>query len=105
MATAGDMIRLLPERPFADEIDPNVFGNLTPEDIRTHEKNFFDCIRSGKECNANVDLGLQSQVVISLAEMAQRLKKTFLYDGKTRTISDNEGNKIDPITYGTLPLS
>ena len=111
VATAGDRIQLLPERPFADDIDPTVYPgpahpeSLAPEDIRTHEKNFFDCIRSGKECNANVDLALQSQAVISLAEMSQRLKKAFLYDGKSRTISDNEGNKIDPITYGTLPLS
>ena len=105
VGTSGESIRLLPEREFADEIDPDVFSNLTPEDIRTHEKNFFDCIRSGKEPNANIELALQAQTVISLSEMSERFKKAFLFDDKTRKITDGDGKEIEPITYGTLPLS
>ena len=70
-----------------------------------HEKNWFDCIRNGKTPNANIDLAVRVQTVLSLAEMSQRLNITCLFDEKTRKITTGEGREIQPITYGTLPLS
>ena len=78
-ATASK-VELLPQKEFGDDIDPENFTNLQPEEIRVHEKNWFDCIRSGKEPNANIDLAIRVQTVLSLAEMSDRLKVTCLID-------------------------
>ncbi len=101
----GVKLALLPQREFGDEIDPENFTGQQPEDIRVHEKNWFDCIRSGKQPNANIDLAIRVQTVLAMAEMADRLKTTLLFDEKNRKITDGGGKEITPITYGTLPLS
>jgi predicted dehydrogenase len=105
VGTSGESVKLLPEREFADDVDPENFANFQPEDIRMHEKNWFDCIRSGKTTNANIDLALRVQTVISLAEMSDRLKTTCLFDENTHKITDASGKEIPAITYGTLPQS
>jgi predicted dehydrogenase len=103
-ATAS-RVELLPQREFGDEIDPENFTNMQAEDIRVHEKNWFDCIRSGATPNADIELAIRVQTVISLAETSDRLKTTCLFDEKTRKITDAGGKEIGPITYGTLPIS
>ena len=95
----------MPQREIGDEIDPENYAGLQPEDIRVHEKNWFDCIRANKAPNANIELAIRVQTVISLAEMSDRLKITCLFDEKTRKITDGAGKEIAPITYGTLPIS
>jgi predicted dehydrogenase len=105
IADQGQRFELLPERDFTEEIDPQQVAGLQPEDIRVHEKNWFDCIRTGKQPNAGIDLAIRVQTVISLAEMAERLKMTCLFDEKTRKITDLNGKEVAPITYGTLELS
>jgi predicted dehydrogenase len=101
----GGKVDLLPQREFGDEIDPEAYKGLQPEDIRVHEKNWFDCIRSGKTPNADIELSIRVETVIALAEMSDRLKITCLFDEKTRKITDGSGKEYAPITYGTLPLS
>jgi predicted dehydrogenase len=101
----GGKVDLVPQREFGDEIDPENYANLQPEEIRVHEKNWFDCIRSGKQPNANIDLAIRVQTVISLAEMADRLKIACVFDEKTRKITTDGGTAVTPITYGTLPQS
>ncbi|HOC54330.1 MAG TPA: Gfo/Idh/MocA family oxidoreductase [Verrucomicrobiota bacterium] len=101
----GGKVNLLPQREFGDEIDPENFANLQPEEIRVHEKNWFDCIRSGKQPNADIELAIRVQTVISLAEMSDRLKVACLFDEKTRKITTGPGTEVAPITYGTLPQS
>jgi len=105
IGSSGERIELVPEREFADEVEGETLTGLQPEDIRVHEKNWFDCIRSGKMPNANIELAIRVQTVISLAEMSDRLKITCLFDEKTRKITDASGKEIAPITYGTLELS
>jgi hypothetical protein len=105
VGTSGEVVKLLPEREFAEEIDPEQFSGLQPEDIRVHEKNWFDSIRAGKQPNANAELAIRVQTVISLAEMSERLKTTCLFDEKTRKISDAGGKEVAAITYGTLAQS
>ena len=105
IADQGQIIEMLPEQPFTEEIDPMKLTGLQPEDIRVHEKNWFDCIRANKQPNAGIDLAIRAQTVISLAEMAERLKMTCLFDEKTRKITDGNGKEIAPITYGSLELS
>ena len=102
---AGNRVELKPERPFADDVDPEDFNGLKPvEDVGFHEKNWFDCIRANKQPNAGIDLAIRVQTVISLAEMSDRLKVACLFDEKTRKITA-DGKEIQPITYGTLELS
>ena len=104
-ATAS-RVELLPQREFGEEIDPETVTGLQAEtDPRLHEKNWFDCIRSGQTPNASIDLAIRVQTVISLAEMAERLKITCLFDEKTRKITDASGKEIPAITYGSLPQS
>jgi predicted dehydrogenase len=106
IGTSGERLQLLPEKEFADEIDPETMDGLTPsEDIPVHEKNWLDCIRANKQPSADIELAVRAQAVISLAEMADRLKTACLFDEKSRTIKDESGRKIEPLTYGTLPLS
>jgi len=105
VGTSGESVKLLPEREFADDVDPDTFTNFQAEDIRVHEKNWFDSIRANKQPNANVELAIRVQTVITLAEISDRLKVTCLFDEKTRKIQDGNGKEIPMITYGTLPLS
>ena len=68
-----------------------------------HEKNWFDCIRNGKQPNAGIDLAVRVQTVISLSEMAERLRITCLFDEKTRKITTADGKEVKPLTYGSIP--
>jgi predicted dehydrogenase len=99
---AGNKVELKPEKPFSEEIEPMVSDAFKPESISAHEKNWFDCIRSGKEPNAGIDLAVKVQTVISLGEMSERLNVMCLFDEKSRKITDGSGKTIKPITYGTL---
>jgi len=105
IADQGNSYEVIPERDFTEELDQISEKGLQHEDIRVHEKNWFDCIRSGKAPNANIDLAVRVQTVISLAEMSERLKITCMFDEKTRKVMDGNGKEIKAITYGTLPLS
>jgi predicted dehydrogenase len=104
IGSSGERVELVPEKDFAEDIDPETFTGLQPEDIRVHEKNWFDCIRSGQLPNANIELAIRVQTVISLAEMSDRLKTTCLFDEKTRKVNAG-GKEIAAITYGTLAES
>ena len=75
------------------------------EDVAVHEKNWFDSIRANRQPNADIEIAVRAQTVISLAEMSQRLNMTCLFDEKTRVVKDGSGKEIKPITYGTLELS
>jgi len=102
---SGNRIKLIPERHMSEVIDEQEFTGMQHEDIRFHEKNWFDCIRSGKQPTAGIDLAVRVQTVICLAEMSERLKLTCLFNEKTRKITDGNGKEVAAITYGTLPLS
>ena len=114
IGNVGEVLQMIPEREYADDfegltdnerkdlcIEP--LKGLQVEDIRVHEKNWFDCIRSGKAPNANIDLAVRVQTVISLSEMAERLRITCLFDEKTRKITTADGKEVKPLTYGAIP--
>ncbi|MBM3836109.1 MAG: Gfo/Idh/MocA family oxidoreductase [Verrucomicrobia bacterium] len=116
IGSSGEVVEMVPEKDFTAEfeglseterkelaLDP--IKGLQSEDIRVHEKNWFDCIRTGKQPNAGIDLAIRVQTVIALAEMSERLKSVCLFDEKTRKVTDGHGKEIQPISYGTLPLS
>ncbi len=105
LTMAGNLVQLRPERPFSEEIDPETSEAFAPESIPAHHKNWFDCIRDGKDPNANIDLAIKVQTVIALGEMSERLNVTCVFDENTRKITTGDGREITPITYGTLELS
>jgi len=105
IGSSGERIEMVPEKEFADDIDPDTFTGMQPEDIRVHEKNWFDCIRNGKAPNADIDLAIKVQTVISLSEMANRMNVACLFDEKTRKVTDANGKEIPLITYGKYELT
>lgn len=106
IGTSGESVMLTPEKPYAEDIDMQRLDGLTPtEDIGAHEKNWFDSIRNDKEPNANIELGVRAQTVISLAEMSNRMNMMCLFDEKTRRITSPDGKEVAAITYGTLERS
>jgi predicted dehydrogenase len=105
LTMAGNRVELRPERPFAEEIEPESSQSFAPESVPAHHKNWFESIRANKQPNAGIDLAIKVQTVISLAEMSDRLNIMCLFDEKTRKITTGDGREIQPITYGTLDLS
>jgi len=102
---AGNKVELKPEKPFSEDLEPEEFTGFQHEDLPPHEKDWFDCIRNGKQPHANIELAVRVQTVISLGEMSERLNMMCLFDEKTRKIHTGDGKEVTPITYGTLPLS
>lgn len=105
IGSSGERVELVPEKEFSEEVDPETLTGLQPEDLRVHEKNWFDCIRSGKTPNGNIDLAIRVQTVISLAEMSDRFKVTCLFDEKTRKVTTADGKELPLLTYATEPAA
>lgn len=106
-ASSENKLALRPERPFADENEPAEFSDPQSVDsLSRHEKNWFDCIRSGGTPHANIGLAIRVQTVLCLAEMAERLSLTLLFDEKTRAIRTGDGRAIPSISYDSVvPMS
>jgi predicted dehydrogenase len=100
--SSGDQVELLPEKEFSTELNSESFTKLNAEDVRAHEKNWFDCIRSASPPNADIELALRGQVVLSLAEISHRSGTTCLFDQTTRKVTDASGREIIPPTYESL---
>lgn len=108
LVMAGNRVEIKPERPFVEDYEGEkltIDGIKPGESISEHEKNWFDCIRSGKAPNANIDLAVKVQTVISLAEMSERLNIMCVFDAKSRKVTTADGKAVKPITYGTLDIS
>lgn len=106
MYMGSNALELRPERPFADLADARMFDNLEPgPSVPHHMANFYDAVRTGVVPNANIDVAVKTQTIISLAEMSERLGEMMYFDAETRTVTTGSGKEITPITYGTLALS
>lgn len=102
----GNKVDLRPEAKFSEEIDPESFDNLQPvEDVGVHQANWIKCIRENKLPNANIELAVRVQTIVSLGEMSDRLGIMCHFDEKTRTIRDGAGKQLEPITYGSIQPS
>jgi predicted dehydrogenase len=102
----GNKVELKPQKPFADEIDPEVSDPFPPESIPLHHKNWFEAIRGVvPRPNGNIDLAIRVQTIISLAEQSNRMNMMCRFDAKTRKITTGDGKEIPPLTYGSTPQS
>lgn len=99
LTMAGNKVELKPERPFADDIDPETSEGFEGENVPNHHKNWFAAIRGTEKANAGIDLAVRVQTVISLAEMSDRLGVMCYFDEKTRKVTDGLGREIKPLDY------
>jgi len=102
-ASSQNRVELKPEAIFTDELEAEEFADpQPPERIERLEKDFFDCIRSGKMPVANVELAIRAQTVLCLAEMSERLGLALFFEEKTRTIKTGDRRVIPPLTYDSV---
>jgi predicted dehydrogenase len=102
-ASSQNRVELKPEAIFTDEMEAEEFADpQPPEHIERLEKNFFDCIRSGKTPVANIELAVRAQTVLSLAEMSERLGLALFFDEKTRKLKTGDGRAIEPLSYDSV---
>jgi hypothetical protein len=101
LTMAGNKVELKPERPFADEIDPETSERFPGENIPNHHKNWFAAIRGQEQPNAGIELAVRVQTVISLAEMSDRLGTMCYFNEKTRKVTDGSGREVKPLDYDT----
>lgn len=101
-SSSQNKVELRPEAIFSEDIETETFTDAHPtERIEVLEKNFFDCIRSGKTPVANVDLAIRAHTVLCLAEMSERQGLALFFDPQTRTIKTGDGRTVPPLTYET----
>jgi predicted dehydrogenase len=102
-ASSQNRVELKPESIFTEEMEAEEFSDPQPtEVIPILEKNFFDCIRSGKTPVANVDLAFRGHTVLCMAEMSERLGLALFFEEKTRTIKTGDGRVVPPLSYETV---
>lgn len=106
-ASGANKVDLKPERPFVEEIDAESFNDPLPvASVPRLEKNWFECIRTGKTPLASIDLALKAHVVLCLAEQSERTGFTLFFDEKTRQIKTGDGKVVPAISYESIvPMS
>lgn len=103
LASSQNKIEYKPERIFTDELEQEAFSDPLPvASVPRLEKNFFDCIRSGGAPLAGIDLAIRAHTVLCLAEQAERMSLTLLFDEKTRRLSTGNGLQVVPLGYNTV---
>ena len=65
-----------------------------------HHNNFFDCIRTRKRPNADIEQGVRSTTAVLLAGVALKVRRKLNWDADTETfIGDEEANRYLSRTY------
>jgi predicted dehydrogenase len=105
LTMGGGRINLNPERPFADDIDPEVIQVERPNTMRAHLQNWYTCIREGGEPIAGPELAIRQQALLALAEMSERMNIMCLFDERTRTIRTGDGRVVEPLSYESEVLA
>lgn len=101
-AFSQNKVEMKPERPFADELEPEAFSDPAPVgNLARLEQNFFDCIRTGAKPVANIDLAIRAHTILCLAETSERQGLMLYFDPETRTVRTGEGKTVKPTSYDT----
>ena len=102
-ASSQNRLELEPEQIFTDELEAEAFTDpRPPEQIPVLEKDFFDCIRSGKTPVVNVELSIRAQTVLCMAEMSERLGLALFFHEGTRKLTTGDGREVSPLTYDSV---
>jgi predicted dehydrogenase len=63
--------------------------------VADHQQNWLECIKSGREPNANIEAAVRSATAVHLGNIATRLQRTIRFDPATQTaIDDEEANAL-----------
>jgi len=85
LVLGGGKVVLEPERPFSDDVERK---DETPEEVpnnhANHVRNFLAGIRGTEPLNCPLELGVQVQTVVSMAEKAFREGKQVHFDASSR---------------------
>jgi predicted dehydrogenase len=101
-AFSQNKVELKPERPFAEELEPESFGDPAPVgSLARLEQNFFDCIRTGATPVASIDLAIRAHTILCLAETSERMGLMLYFDPQSRTVRTGEGKTVKPISHDT----
>jgi len=65
-------------KPLLDEEPPSPLG--------LHVKNWLDCIRSGAQPNANMDLGYKHGIAVVMGDVSWNVSRKVTFDPKTREV-------------------
>jgi hypothetical protein len=88
LTLGGNKLVLEPERPFSDEIERKDEAPEEPEtNHANHVRNFLEAMRGNGVLNCPIDLGLQVQTVVSMAEKAYREKTQVRFDPQRRKMT------------------
>jgi predicted dehydrogenase len=102
-ASSQNKLEFKPERIFTDEVEAETFTDPAKVgSVPALEKNFFDCIRNGKQPLANIELAIRAHTVLCLAEMAERLSMTLIFDPQSRAVRMGDGKTVTPLDYTSI---
>ena len=102
-ASSQNKVEFKPERIFTDEVEAETFSDPAKVgSVPALEKNFFDCIRNGQQPVANIELAIRAHAVLCLAESAERLSMTLLFDPQSRTVRTGDGKTVKPLDYSSI---
>lgn len=83
-----------------DPLGKEVGKGTSPAGDRVHFVNFFDCIRSGKKPNSDIEEGQKSTLLCHLGNIAYRTGRTLSIDPKTHEIlNDKEATALRTREY------
>jgi len=84
----GDKLVLEPERPFSDDVERKDESPEAPETRHAnHIKNFLDATRGNGALNCPIEMGVQVQTVVSMAERSYREGKQFRFEPARRKMT------------------
>ena len=87
LVLGGGKLLLEPERPYTDELERLEETVLEPPNNHAnHLRNFFEALRGNEKLNAPVELALQVQTLVSMAEKAYRERTLVRFDAQSRKI-------------------
>ncbi|MDH7569280.1 MAG: Gfo/Idh/MocA family oxidoreductase, partial [Armatimonadota bacterium] len=81
-------IVIKPERVYAEEVEggPEDVETLMEDPMRTHEKNFMECVRTRKSPNCGIEIAYPVMVTVAMGEMSFRQNRMVRIDPQTRKL-------------------
>lgn len=90
----GSTVELKPQTAFVAEVTPERFGPFPFESVEAHVTNWIESIRGNQRPNCGIELAARTQVLLSMAEISDRLSVTCLFDPATRKTHDISGREL-----------
>jgi predicted dehydrogenase len=97
MGTAGKLIIdrnsyvVLPESKGIPETKPDEYQWI---DVGAHHDNFFECMRTRKRPNSDIEIGHRATTTCLLGNIALAVRRKLMWDGETeRFVGDEQANR------------